>query len=316
MVIRSFTTYILAFGALALPVALMSGDDADNNATPPATKEAPAPKKVPTKEELHSQAYIDKLSETYGHLIQKSLNNPVVKLNPKAVMKGMQDGMDGKAAPLTEKEYEEALNHMQKYAYEDMANKNLAEAEAMLKKNASEDGVVSLEEGKVQYKVLKPGTGELVVTEETVPTINYEATYSNGQKLGSSEQQGGPIEVKLNDTIPGFKKGMMGMKVGEKRKIWIHPDMGFGKNGQLPNGLLIFEIEVTKISPKSEESDDSDEDDEDDDDDLSALVNTEDLLADDEDDDDDDDVEDDIDYDRATFDDDGDDDQDDQPAKK
>lgn len=286
MVFQSFSKYILAFGAISAPFALVA------DATPPAVTEEPA-KKAPTKEELFSQQYIDRLSQTYGHLIQRSLNNPMIKLNPKEVMKGMQDGLDGKASPLSEKEYEEALTLIQQYAYDDAANKNLAEAEALLKKNATESGVVKLEDGKIQYKILKEGSGD-VVTEETLPTINYDATYSNGQKLGSSEQTGGPIEVKLNDTIPGFKKGILGMKVGEKRRVLIHPDFGFGKSGQLPNGLLVFEIEVTKISPLPAEVDADDEDvGEDDDDDLANLLSTEDFIADNDDDEDDDDDDDD-----------------------
>ncbi len=277
MVFRTMTKYALAFGVAFGTYTLLADEQ----------QPAPAVQKKPTKEELHSEAYIDKLSKTYGHMIQKSLNNPMIKLNAKAVIEGIQDGMDGKTSPLTEKEYEEALTLIQQYAYEEMAKKNLDEAEAMLKTHAKEEGVVSLEGGKVLYKISQQGTGDATVTEDTVPTINYEATYSNGQKLGSSEQTGGPIEVKLSDTIPGFAKGIVGMKVGEKRKIYIHPELGFGKSGQLPNGLLIFDIEVTKIAPKPAETDTGDEEgDEDDDDDLSALLSTEDLLADDEEDDD------------------------------
>ncbi len=293
MVFRMMTKYAVAFGVACTSFSLMADEQ-------PA---AQAVQKKPTKEELHSEAYVEKLSKTYGHMIQKSLNNPMIKLNPKFVIEGIQDGMEGKASPLSEKEYEEALTLIQQYAYEDMAKKNLDEAEATLKNHAKEDGVVSLEGGKVLYKITQQGTGDATVTEETVPTINYEATYSNGQKLGSSEQTGGPIEVKLNDTIPGFAKGIVGMKVGEKRKIYIHPELGFGKSGQLPNGLLIFDIEVTKIAPKSQETDTDDEEgDEDDDDDLSALLSTEDLLADDEDDDEDEDDEDlnDLNYNRTS----------------
>ncbi len=292
-----FTKYILGFVALSVPFAL----HADAAPAVPAENTTPA-KKVPTKEELFSQDYIDRLSKTYGHLIQRSLNNPMIKLNPKAVMQGMQDGLDGKISPLSEKEYEEALTLIQQYSYDEQSNKNLQEAEATLKKHASESGIVSLDDGKILYKITQAGSGE-VVTEDTIPTINYDANFSNGQKLGSSEQSGGPIEVKLNDTIPGFKKGILGMKVGEKRRIYIHPDLGFGKSGQLPNGLLIFDIEVTKISPKPavDENADADDDedyestDEDDDDDFS----TEDLMADNEDDEDDDSDE--IDFNRATL---------------
>src|ERR1700733_9282606 len=133
-----------------------------------------AQKKVPTREELFAPASIEKLSRTYGHLIQKSLNNPVLKLDSKFVIKGMQEAQEGKPAPMTEKEYEELFGLIQQYSYEDMASKNLKEAEEYLVKNAKAQGVVEVEPGRIQYLVLKEGSGN-AVTEETMPTINYNA---------------------------------------------------------------------------------------------------------------------------------------------
>jgi len=37
------------------------------------------------------------------------------------------------------------------------------------------------------------------------------------------------------------------MKEGEKRRLFVHPEVGYGTSGQLlPNSLLIFDIEVIK----------------------------------------------------------------------
>ena len=63
------------------------------------------------------------------------------------------------------------------------------------------------------------------------------------------------------------------MKVGELRKIFIHPDLGYGATGQLlPNALLIFEVELVKLNPVTKEtleeandSDDADDEDYDED---------------------------------------------------
>jgi peptidylprolyl isomerase len=219
-------------------------------------------KKIPAREELMSPASVEKLSKTYGHLVQKSLSNPALKLDSKFVIKGIQDAAEGKPAPMTEKEYEETLTLIQQYSYEDMSNKNLKEAEEYLAKNAKVQGVVEIEPGRIQYLILKEGSGD-VVTDDTMPTINYSASYSNGTVIGSSEQQGSPIDVVLDETIPGFRKGILGMKVGEKRRLFIHPESGYGAGGPLPNGLLIFEIEVVKLSAKPAVDDDDDEDDDD-----------------------------------------------------
>lgn len=218
-------------------------------------------KKKPTREELFAPSSVEKLSLTYGHLIQKSMNTPLVKMDMKAVIQGMHDSQDAKPAPMTDKEYEDAIALIQQYAFEDMTANNLKEAEQFLEQNAKTANIVLLEDGKVQYIVTKEGTGD-VLTEEMVPTINYTATYSNGTKLGSSEQQGGPIAVPIKDTIPGFRLGVLGMKVGEKRKIFVHPELAYGAAGPLPNGLLIFEIEMASMAQKSDsqEGEDQDED--------------------------------------------------------
>lgn len=223
-------------------------------------------KAEPTKEELMAPEYLKKLSQTYGHFMRKNLNRAPVKLHVADVIKGLEDAEEGKAAPLKPAEFDEAFRLIEKYAEEEMLQQNLEEAENFLKENSKLEGVVELEPGKIQYKILQPGQGE-ILTVEMVPTIHYSATYLNGINLGSSDQHGGPIEVPLDETITGFRLGMLGMHVGEKRRLFIHPDRGYKTSGQLPNGLLIFDIEVTSVAPKPpqteiEEGVDTDSDDE------------------------------------------------------
>lgn len=236
--------------------------------------------KTPTKEELFSQEYVRKLSEAYGHFIQKSLENPVLKLDFTSVIKGMEDAKSGKPSPMTEQEYEDTINLVQEYAYQEMADRNLKEADDFMKKNAKLDGVVELEPGKLQYKIVSQGKGSQVVTDDTVPFINYTGKYLNGSVFGSSEENGGPISISLNQTIPGFRKAVLGMRQGEKRQIFIHPDLGYGTSGQLsPNAMLIFEVEVADVKPKPEETS---KDNQTDDDSLAALTYGPDQIPDDE----------------------------------
>ncbi|HXF29197.1 MAG TPA: FKBP-type peptidyl-prolyl cis-trans isomerase [Chlamydiales bacterium] len=207
-------------------------------------------KKQPTKEELFSDPTIKKISETYGHLVAKGLDNPVIKLNFEAVIQGMRDAKAKKPSPMNEEEYEEAINLIQEYAFQDLAVKNMQEADKYLKENASKPGVKELEAGKLQYMILQEGKGD-VVTEELRPTVNYTGKYIDGTVFGSSETSGGPVSLSLKQTIPGFRKGIAGMKVGEKRRLFVHPEMGYGTSGQLlPNSLLIFEVEVTDVKPE------------------------------------------------------------------
>ena len=251
-----------------------------------AEEKTPAPQqketKKLTKEEAFAPANVSRISESYGHFIYKSLDNPILKLDFAGVMKGMNDAKAGKPSPMTEQEYEEGIAAIQEIAFQEMAGKNLKDAEAFLAKNQKEPGVIELEKGKLQMKITQAGIGE-ELSEGMMPVLHYTGKYIDGTVFGNSYTSGEPISISLTHTIPGFRQGVMGMKVGEKRQIFIHPSLGYGTSGQLlPNSLLIFDVELVKLeaAPK-EEADDSTADDEQD-------LDDEDDTSDDDFDDDDD----------------------------
>ena len=252
-------------GLVIAPVVFSSGLCAEEK--PSQQKEVTKPK----KEEVFSPANISRISEAYGHFIYKSLENPILKLDFASVVKGMNEAKAGKPSPMTEQEYEEAIAQVQEFAFQEMSEKNLKDADAFLAKNAKEPGVVELEKGKLQIKILQPGTGE-EVTDTTQPLLHYTGKYLDGTVFGNSYESKEPITINLKHTIPGFRQGVMGMKVGEKRRIFIHPELGYGTSGQLlPNSLLIFDIELVKVEPapkKDASTADEDISDNDDDDDI------------------------------------------------
>lgn len=200
-----------------------------------------------------SDQEIGKISEALGHYIGRNLNTPAISFDVDSLVKGIKDGAAGKPSPMSEKEYEQALGQLQQQALTKMAVTNLDAANEFLKKNAGEKGVVELVPGKLQYTIIAEGKGP-AVAENSSPEIIYTGKYLDGSVFGSSESSGGSITVPLDQTIPGFSKGITGMKEGEKRRLFVHPDLGYGTSGQmLPNSLLIFDVEVVKAaSPKTE----------------------------------------------------------------
>lgn len=217
---------------------------------------------------------IKKVSEAFGHFIGKNLKTSGLNFDTDSFVQGIRNGQEGKPSPLTEKEYEQQMMLLQEQAFKKLADENLSAAEAFLQKNAKAAGVKELEPGKVQILIVKEGKGE-EVKDNDAPQIKYTGSYIDGTVFGSSQDAGGSITIPLNQTIPGFSKGLKGMKEGEVRKIFVHPDAGYGKSGHLPpNSLLIFEVELLKANNKdaqdlpsdTSEADES-EDDEDDEDD-------------------------------------------------
>lgn len=191
---------------------------------------------------------IKKLSEAFGHFIGRNLNPPGVKFDLEEIVKGMRNGAAGKPAPMSDKEYEELMMKFQQVAYNQLSKDNLKAANDYLIENSKKDKVVVLEPGKLQYMILSEGNGP-VVEPHSSPMINYTGKFLDGTVFGSSDEVGVPITIPLDQTIAGFSKGIVGMKEGEKRRLFVHPDLGYGTGGQLPpNALLIFDIELVKAN--------------------------------------------------------------------
>ena len=86
-----------------------------------------------------------------------------------------------------------------------------------------------------------------------IVTVNYTGLLEDGTKFDSSLDPGrSPLRftVGAGQVIKGWDEGLMGMKVGGKRKLTIPPELGYGSrdNGPIPaNSTLIFEIDLLGI---------------------------------------------------------------------
>lgn len=203
-------------------------------------------------ETKNSKKDIAQLSEAFGHLIGKNISSMGLQFDIAGLIKGLQDSSEGKNSPMTEAECIEALTSAQETAFKERSSKNLTSAEEFLKTNEHSQGIISLDEGKVQYKVEKNGNGEKL-TENASPLIRYVGKFLDGTVFGSSSED---EPVRLDELIPGLRDGMIGMQEGEKRTVYIHPDLAYGTSGSLPpNSLLTFEIEVVKArAPEMQEA--------------------------------------------------------------
>ncbi len=104
----------------------------------------------------------------------------------------------------------------------------------------------------VEIEILKEGIGATAKNGDKV-SVHYVGTLENGTKFDSSVDRGTPFEFTLGagQVIPGWEIGVEGMKVGEKRKLTIPSELGYGSRGAggviPPNATLIFEVELLGI---------------------------------------------------------------------
>ena len=108
----------------------------------------------------------------------------------------------------------------------------------------------------MKIQILNNGAGQGSKMGDLI-TVNYVGTLENGQKFDSSFDRKQPFQFTLGQgqVIQGWDLGLLDMKVGEKRKLTIPPELGYGSQGAgnliPPNATLIFEVEMLKIeSPK------------------------------------------------------------------
>lgn len=153
--------------------------------------------------------------------------------------------------PPPEKEEPQALGEA---AAQAPADQTMKKAVAGTISPPTEIGEARTTPSGVKYETLKAGDGPEAKPGQSV-TVNYTGTLSDGKVFDSTkkEDKNEPaiFPIGKGEVIAGWDEGVPGMKVGERRKLTIPPELGYGSRGQPPkipaNSTLIFEIELLGV---------------------------------------------------------------------
>lgn len=124
----------------------------------------------------------------------------------------------------------------------------LEAGQAFLAENALRANVVTTASG-LQYEVLASGNGAAPGPRDIV-TAHYHGTFIDGRVFDSSVERGRPTTYPVDGFISGWTEALQLMKIGDKWRLYVPPNLAYGENGTSgigPNETLIFEVELLDV---------------------------------------------------------------------
>ncbi|MBY0110032.1 MAG: FKBP-type peptidyl-prolyl cis-trans isomerase [Candidatus Babeliaceae bacterium] len=119
----------------------------------------------------------------------------------------------------------------------------------------------------LEYVIIEEGTDNIVPKPGSIVTVHYTGWLKNGnlpedytygkysdKAFDSSIKRGQKFQFKIGvgQVIKGWDEGVMGMKIGEKRRLYIPASLGYGARGAgsaiPPHADLVFDVELFDVS--------------------------------------------------------------------
>lgn len=132
------------------------------------------------------------------------------------------------------------------------AARNLESAQKFLAENRVKPNIKTTASG-LQYQILTEGpAGGKKPSDANVVRVHYKGTLTSGEEFDSSYARGEPAEFELGRVIAGWTEGVQLMKVGDKFRFFVPPELAYGQEGRAgspigPNEALVFEVELLEV---------------------------------------------------------------------
>lgn len=187
---------------------------------------------------------IERISVCIANLLYQDLNGyaPQNLYDFELVLKTLHQLYEKKLSPLAQGNYYDIMQDIWDKINVMDEKKNLAVANDYMQKISQNINVKVIEPGKLCYTILQEGINSPINLNGT-PLLHFKEMDLVGS-IKRDTYKKSPLRISLKETIKGFALGVNGMREGEKRIIYVHPDLAYGKEGYEPNQLIIFEVEL------------------------------------------------------------------------
>ena len=198
---------------------------------------------------------MDRASYSLGHQIGRDLERQGSKIDAEALRQGLVDGLAGAEPAIDPQEMRQVLAELKRQVVAtERQQRRVGEAqhrkqgEEFLAENSTGDGVVTRESG-LQYKVIEGGSGKKPGPADKV-VVHYRGTTIDGKEFHDSRKRPGkPETLHVSGVIRGMTEALQLMKVGAKWRLFVPPDLAYGRRGPLADHTVILDIELITIEP-------------------------------------------------------------------
>lgn len=96
-------------------------------------------------------------------------------------------------------------------------------------------------------RVISPGTGTRHPGRNDMVLVHYTGWNTEGVMFDSTKTRNRPRAFRVRQGIPGLAEGVQLMVKGERRRLWVPPELGYQGLTQGPEGMLVFDVELVEV---------------------------------------------------------------------
>jgi FKBP-type peptidyl-prolyl cis-trans isomerase len=188
-------------------------------------------------------------SEQYGYQLWEDIKKLPIELSLEEVILGMRASQEGREVPEEDDTIDEFLKKMAALRREKLdkqANDNLRRSEEYLAHIAQKPDIRVIEQSRLYYEIKQPGEGTWCIEPLSTAYFHYTITTLDNEEIVSTKTMHQAQKIDLATALPAFSRGVIGMKKGERRILYAHPDLAYRRvrHGVPPQVLVIIDVEA------------------------------------------------------------------------